>query len=81
MSALAFLSALLVKYNGNDHKSLLTLQTELNYTHQLTTTPAFCILHLLFDLFTVDTKLYIPSTINPEYILWQPKFIVDIFLL
>jgi hypothetical protein len=49
MSALAFLSALLVKYNGNDHKSLLTLQTELNYTHQLTTNPAFCICHLIYS--------------------------------
>ena len=49
MSALAFLSALLVKYNGNDHKSLLTLQTELNYTHQLTTPPAFCICYLIYS--------------------------------
>ena len=49
MSTLAFLSALLVKDNGNDHKSLLTLQTELNYTHQLTSTPAFCICYCIYS--------------------------------
>ena len=58
-------SQLLVKYNSNNHKSLLTLQTKSqrsdahsSETHQLLLV-AFCICHLIYNLTTASRQIQI----------------------